>query len=466
MPLLQNNDFVKLQFQKFIEAIEPFSDAYKNDSFSYIAIKAQDGLTLIQGSIFLNVRKLTIPLKVVNTTRVQAGHFRLDAVGLTRVEAITQLLDGKLTTPWGELKFPPNRDSGRYGTEYKPYHELGLGTQTRLTHLAILGADTSHYLEQPDLDWDLRAAQTPYDGVQDLLTEFQPGILRGTNCVEIAAFQVASIDANSAVSDETASLRVRAAITSSHDKISVGIRIIEKSKVIHRTIILTDQFKWENFEDHKLGVAHFNVPKAAIVHGIANYNGVAQHHYYFGDKNSFQNPRRGGYEAFDTDLNMIKETLLKTQNMRDSRDFEVAMTLLFWILGFSAAHLGALSKANDAPDFIGLTPQGNFIIVECTIGLLKGTDKLRKLYERVLSVRRKLAASNYQHIRVLPIMITAKLAEEVRPDIEQAEKLGVYVATREGIDDLLRRTLFPQNVDQLYEEAERVVSTAQFSRMV
>ena len=67
-------------------------------------------------------------------------------------------------------------------------------------------------------------------------------------------------------------------------------------------------------------------------------------------------------------------------------------------------------------------------------------------------------------MRVLPIIITTKLAEEVRPDIEQAEKLGIYVITRGGIEQLLDRTLFPQNADQLYEEAERATKLAKEAR--
>jgi hypothetical protein len=105
-------------------------------------------------------------------------------------------------------------------------------------------------------------------------------------------------------------------------------------------------------------------------------------------------------------------------------------------------------------------------VVECTVGLLKDDDKLPKLHDRVQAVRRNLDTSSTRHVRVLPVIITAKLADEVRPDMEQAERLGIYVITREGIELLLDRTLFPQNAEQLYEEAERSIKIAREARGV
>ena len=383
MPDNQISDFARHYSQEFLTAISPFSDAYKNNSFSYIAIRTSDGLILIQGSLFLNSQPPTIPLKTVDAGRVQAGHFYLDTARLTREQAIEQLLDGKLRTPWGELLFPPNSDSGRYGAQYQPYHEFGLRTQSRLTHLAILGAETRHYLDQPNLDWELRAATIPYDGIQDMLNEFKSGVLRGINCVEIAAFDVAAIDASSVVNNETATLIVRASTSSDIKKISVGIRVLEQGLVVRREHISAEAFDWEKDQNgYKLGKTELTVPKAAVVHGLVSYNGIVQHHYYFGDPNSFQNPRRAGYEAFDPKLSVIHDILAKSQNMRGSREFETAMSWLFWMLGFAPAYLGSFPDSNNAADFLASAPNGNIAVVECTVGLLKDNDKLPKLHDR------------------------------------------------------------------------------------
>ena len=102
----------------------------------------------------------------------------------------------------------------------------------------------------------------------------------------------------------------------------------------------------------------------------------------------------------------------------------------------------------DAADIILCTPNGNFAVVECTTGLLKAENKLPNLHDRSQAVRRNLDASNAEHLRVLPVLVTSKTLEEIRPDIEQAEKLGIHVLTRENIERLAERTIIPHNADQ------------------
>jgi hypothetical protein len=242
------------------------------------------------------------------------------------------------------------------------------------------------------------------------------------------------------------------------------VRVLEQGRVIGRERLAGKDFVWEDRAEYQLGFGQLNVPKAAVIHAFACYNGVALQHYYFGDPESFQNPRRAAYEAFDPKLNILKEILIKSQSSRDARDFEAAMPWLFWMLGFAPAHVGGVPRVRDAADFLVSTPGGNLAVVECTVGLLKDGDKLPKLHDRVQAVRRNLDTSSTRHVRVLPIIITAKSAEEVRPDIEQAEKLGVYVITRDGVDRLIQQTLTPGSPDHLYEQAEQAVRAAKEAR--
>jgi hypothetical protein len=456
------SDPQKQIIDQFLTAVEPLTDAYQNDSFSYVAAKTADSLVLVQGTLYLNVNTPIIPLKTFESKCIQAGHFYLKDVGLSRDQVIAQLCDGKLAIPGGELAFPGN--NGHYGVQYQPYHEIGLRSQSRLIHLTLMGNEIRHYIEQPNLDWELRAADTPYDGMQDLLNEFQPGNLRSVISVDIAAFTVVVVDAQSAVAGESATLMLRSALSADKEKISVGVRITEQGKVVKRERIAGNAFEWEDKDGFKLGTKQLAVPKAAVVHAVASYNGVALQHYFFGDPASFQNPRRAAYEAFDQKLAKLNDILTKAQGSRDSRDFEAAMPWLFWMLGFAPAHVGGLPKSSNAADFLAASPSGHLAVVECTVGLLKDDDKLPKLHDRAQAVRRNLDVSSTRYVRVLPVIITAKSAEEVKPDVEQAEKLGIYVITREGIERLLLQTLTPANADQLYEQAEQAARSAKEAR--
>lgn len=459
------DDILKRYVSDFRSAIEPLRDAYRNNTFSYFAVKTPDGPVLIRGFVYLNVQKPTIPFGTFESNTVVAGHFDLSDLRLSPDDIIEQLLCGAVGTPQGKILFPTNPNGGHYGVQYQPYHEIGLRAQRRMIHLAILGAESHHFLEQTKLDWELRGASTPYDGIQDLLNEFQPGELRGVNCVEIAAFPVVMVDPETTISENTASIKLQASISADTHKVAVGIRVIEQGRTIRREQLAGDAITWGEKGSTQRGAVTFHVPRAAVVQAFATYNRVVQQHCFFTDANSFLNPRRAAYEAFDPKLAEFNAILSKSRESRpDARDFEAAMPWLFWMLGFSPAHIGGLPRTRDAADFLMATPSGNLAVVECTVGLLKDDNKLPRLHDRIQAVRRKLDTPGMRHIRILPVIITAKSAEEVRPDIEQAEKLGIHVITREIIDKLVLQTLTPVNADQVYEHAEQATKSAKDAR--
>ena len=100
-------------------------------------------------------------------------------------------------------------------------------------------------------------------------------------------------------------------------------------------------------------------------------------------------------------------------------------------------------------------------MIECTTGLLKAENKLALLVERAEALKRRLEASGNRHLRVLPIIVTSKMREEVRADLEQAERLGVVVMTRESLEDGLKRTLVLPDAEALFAESERTARAAQ-----
>ncbi len=94
-------------------------------------------------------------------------------------------------------------------------------------------------------------------------------------------------------------------------------------------------------------------------------------------------------------------------------------------------------------------------------GLLKADNKLPLLHDRAQAVRRALESSAHNQFRVLPVIVTTKSREEIRPDLEQAERLGVLVLSRENLEQLLDLTIRVPMPDQIYDEALQTVQTAQ-----
>jgi hypothetical protein len=82
------------------------------------------------------------------------------------------------------------------------------------------------------------------------------------------------------------------------------------------------------------------------------------------------------------------------------------------------------------------------------------------LHERAQAVRKSLADSSNYFPRVMAVLVTSKGREEVKGGIEQAERLGMLVLTRESLDDAIGRSLITSDADEFYREAEGSINRA------
>jgi hypothetical protein len=348
---------------------------------------------------------------------------------------------------------PP--EGGTHAAYFEPFRKSDNLNQTKLTALTIFGGPTEGLLPQPEIDWELRAAHTPYFNLAELLSTISPGEIGPTARVDVLAWNLAAIENGSRVDGETATLRVLKADEADERLISAGYRLSSGAKVLARGQVEAGEFKWIDSESGSVGEVKLTVPKGITVHAIAKYNGIAQHHYFFADPQSFQNRRRLVYEtSLDPGLGLMIDTFNRAKgNRAPSRDFEAYVSWLFWMLGFATAHVGPVQT--EAPDTIMASPNGHIAVVECTTNFLD-TAKLGKLYARVQAIRRALEVSNARDVHVLPVIVTALSANEVQAEmIEQARKLGMYVLTRDDLDVLVQSTLVQPDANTLFAEAER-----------
>jgi hypothetical protein len=459
---MTNEERVKELVESFFSAIAPIEDAFVDDSFAYIAFKREGSFVIAQARLLLNTGKMAALPLPFESENIKAGHFMLRDAKLARRNVVSALLAGSLETPDGALRFMPN-DSNQYSAHYQPFHNDGLKNQTRIAHLTLMGGPLPEYrTRRLELDWELRGAKTPYDGIQDLLNEFGPGFIGDNSNVEVAAFNAATVDADSVVEGERAKLAIRTALSADISKVSVGYRILSAGKVIERRTIKGSQFTWRDQDGYKLGRIELAVPRASVVHATAIYAGVPQQHWFFRDPESFQNPRQAAYEAFDPKCALFDDILARAQQPMkpEARDFEIAMSWLFWMLGFAPASLAGVPRLSNSADAILSTPKGNIVVLECTVGLLKDDSKVPRVHDRASAIRRNLDHSSTRHIRVLPVIVTVKSADEISPEKDGAVQSGIYVITREGIERLKQRSLFVTDADQLFEQAEQELSAA------
>ena len=131
------------------------------------------------------------------------------------------------------------------------------------------------------------------------------------------------------------------------------------------------------------------------------------------------------------------------------------------MLGFGVTRVDGLPRMQDAPDILAFTPRGHYAVVECTTGLLKEDNKLPKVYERAQLVKKNLQSKGIHWPNVLPVLVTTKSRDEVKPELEQAEKHGILVFTSEDLSELFNRLYLLPNPEQLFNEAQTQVRDIQ-----
>lgn len=456
-------DHYQKAIDTFFSGIAPWEDAYKKfASISYFAIKREGVFVLIQAKLFLNAIQSDLPIMHFQTENIRAGQYPISDLGMDAQSVVALLTTGKLVCPHDDLCFP-SADSGSCSAYCVPFHPEGLQNGNRIDVLTLTGARQTEHIRQPYFDWEVKAASTPYDSIAELLLEYRLGTLRSDAAnVEIIAFNVAVVDLSSVVTGTKARPAVLLADGLNPGKMTLGYRVYSQGRVVQRATISGAAMQWDPHNALQRGITEVDVPPGAVLHCIASYKGIAQHQGWLSDPSTVQNPQRSAYEAFDDKLQILHDFLSKSQSRgRDARDLEAGVSWLLWMLGFSVAHLGGTDKTQNAPDLIVTTPRGNFAVIECTTGLLKAENKLALLVERTEVLRHRLEVSGHQHLHVLPVIITSKSQEEIKADLEQAERLGVLVLTRESLEKALLRSLVLPDAEALFTEAEQSVLTAQ-----
>ena len=325
----------------------------------------------------------------------------------------------------------------------------------------------TNLLSQPESDWLLKAADCPYDSVQELAIDYGLGTLRSDRALlEVVARTAIEVFAESSVTGTRANVGVWMASSLDRAQAKLGFRIVHQGRVVQRGAIRGTDLTWSERDLAVVGVGSIDVPAGSVVQCIASYAGEAHHVQWRADPTTFLNPRGAILSLIDPSGSLTQTYLRPEMPARGKAadDFEAAIAWLLWALGFSVASFGTHAKTRDTFDVIATTPRGDFLVVECTLGLLRAEGKLSRLAARTVSARDALAASNMKHLRVLPVIVTAMAGEQVAADSGPAADLGVLVITREDFDEVQNELVRFPDADSLFERGLRAVQDRQSAR--
>lgn len=441
---------------EFIGAIEPFAAAYDNPKFTYVAIKQPDGFHIIRSRLYLD-EPYAIPLvPAFSSGSIVAGQFWINDTNSGVEDFLKSVGCGKIEGTDHALIFDHPIDANSF---VSAFHTEGLETQSRLTVLTATGDPMRDFIVQPQIDWELRAANPPFDSLAELMQAFRVGNPQGLGGLfEAVAGQIAAVDYQSPVQGNKATPTVRMHPKLNPEHVSVGIRVLSDGKVISRNYFSGTELLWENDGAVLKGAIQMAIPDAAILHCFLSYKGNALHYGWINDPVTTQNARRAVLAAFDPSLSVTTDLLMVEPGRGksgSSSDLETGVAWLLWTLGFSVLHLGASRRTTEAFDVLAVSPSGNYAVVECTTGVLNAHNKLANLVARSDKVRRELDRSGNGNSKVISIIVTSRPRSEVRADLSQASSLGVVVITRDELESaLVTRTRLRPDADALYAEAE------------
>jgi len=454
------SDHDRKQIDDFLEAIRPFEAAYRNPVFSFVAFKGEQGYALIQAALILDPATEKSDLPQFSSNSVKAAHYFLVNFGLDCRGFIDALLSGSIQTPDGELLFLPNENGPSYSPFYLPFHQAGLEKQRRIGVLRIAGKSALRNTDPTGIDWELKAVETPFDGLQDLVLAYGLGELRYNQAfVEVVAHPAVKLDPASEVSGRRAHLKLSLAEGLDRQKARLGYRIENVKGIVARSSLDGSQLEWTKSGSVHTGSTEITISDGDRVHAISSYDGIAKHFTSFVDPNSIRNGRRAAFEAFDANLSNLKSLIGLTAEKVQSRHFESAVSWVLWMLGFSVAHLGNTEATEAAADLIAVTASGDIAVIECTIDVLK-SDKISRLLSRTEIVRRNVVSAGNTQTRVLPVFATARERSELVGDLERVEKLGVAVFDKHDLARFIEQSRCVGESDLIFRDAEAAASFA------
>ena len=451
-------DFETSKLNAFLDVVRPWGSAYLDATFGFIGIRSGGHLDILSGHLILSSDGIVSPAKHIEAGAVVAGIYRLEDVGETYESALLKLSSGEMRTPYGDVRILVGPDD-QISAVFNPYPFGFANAQARVTKFYLHGAQGNHLPSFDALTFALRSAETPYDSIEELANDFSiVGFRSDVATIEVTANNVAAVDLTRRVEGCVAEIGVLLASNLEPKDCAVGYKVLSKGEVTERKRISGEGLKWSKQENHWYGSAEIPVTQAAVVQCFASYSGHVQHHGWIADPDTFPNLLRVLHQGFDANLEVLKTYLFDEKHLeKHSRDFEFGVANLLFMLGFSVNSL--VGKPLEAgPDIIATSKNGNVILVECTTGQINKDGKLGKLVDRAEVIRSHLNNAAYGHLRVLPLIVTARPRDAIgNIDFDAARQQGVLVITKENLLDAIEHSVVPQDTERMFAQGWEAV---------
>jgi len=303
--------------------------------------------------------------------------------------------------------------------------------------------------ESADLGTALRAANPPFDGMEDLGTWLRLSDRRANGRESVISIRVGPpVDMlfdQSSLSNNKFHLTLRAHPKFDVSKLGVGIREfpgkgIESRKQVGSSIL------WSRVKGgFRSGQLKAKLSDADSVQAMLTLGTQTIRRQWFADPDKALNIRYVATQFFDRELKQLRQALLEST---DSVRFEQAVASLLYLLGFSPA----IQVETQSPDILVSSPMGKLAIVECTTKISDFQSKLGKLVDRRNALLSSLNQMGNSH-RIDAFLVCGLPRFQIAAEEKQLTQHHVTLLCRENLADVLIRIRVPTSPDDMLDQA-------------
>ena len=440
----------------FSNLLAKWAGVYALASCSYVGLKTPQGPNILCGRVqFETSSRINEeqPFKH-ETEHIIAERFVMKIEAADVSEVIAKARQGRIGTLSGEIALAP--DGERFSTYLPSGHdrfesELSIRGVSRHTLLGKAGYPRN-------LDGELRSADVPFDSLDELLANLGLPVstqLGDYTRLEVSALSPAGISTDSTIGGGEAVINCAISKSLDFGKLKLGYRFFQKGKPIARGGVTGKAFQWSEKASQMIGSYRVKLDDAPLLRAYLSYDGVLLEVRLITDPTKQLNQRHAVHNALDADLKILREILGLDRDKSGS--FEIAVSTLFSLLGYSPTIYGQAPKLLDGPDIIAFTPNAHVAVIECTTGPIAQNDKLGKLVQRTVMIRNKLADAIYGSAQVQPVIVTSRSRKEAAAGLEAAGKHDIAVLCKEELEELLARASLPPDPDSLFQDLKHFI---------
>ncbi len=449
------------ELEAYLNGLVLVPEQHQQMVYSYVAVRVGERYQLLAGQAWINGPGTNLEDFSFRSETVVAERLALHSTQLRVEDLCRGLLDEKPYSNFDDVFFQ-SRDRNSFGIMRYPEGPPPQ-SQARISTMSIYGGDIPGNIDYSRIQWDLKSSDTPFDGLFDIFEACLLQQPQGQRTeFSVYAHVVTAIDREASnVDGERATIRVNALHGANTEAIDIGLKIRPPGNQIPlRTTIPSARIDWTATAERQEGVAFVPVPQNSIVECIARYGGQAQHYYWIADPAAAHGLRMASLLVFDEQLSKFDQLLTwNDPKGRNSREFELGVGWLFWLMGLAPLQLDPAGRNQDSPDLVVASSAGEILVVECTVGLLKAENKLAKLVARSQLMRSTFSAKGLNN-RVTPVIVSAMPRSQLAGDVAAASEHGVAVVAKEDIVNLREKCNLPLAPEQAVDLILQLIPVA------